>query len=208
MTSFNPNMPPHGFAPPGFQAAPPPGPPAGGPPAAPPEEEKKKRKFKKHRAHEKKLDISINSLLDILSVILVFLMKSYSTTTVQIKPSKELQVPFSWSANIVEESTSITVTLKHILMDDKPVITLEDGKIAEQDLSSGGLLIDKLFEKLQDDVAHQKKIEQRNAKAKFKGVVTIICDRYVPFPLLAQVMYTAGQAEYGQFKFALIRAER
>jgi biopolymer transport protein ExbD len=206
MTSFNPPVPP-GYVPGPMQSAPPGGgmPPAGGPP---PPEEKPFKKKKKAREPDKKLDISINSLLDILSVILVFLMKSYSTTTVQIKPSKELQVPFSWSAQIVEESTSVTVTLKHVLMDDKPVLTLENGKVAEQDLSSGGLLIDKLYEKLQDDVAHQKKIEQRNAKAKFKGIVTIIADRYVPFPLLAQVMYTAGQAEFGQFKFALIRTER
>jgi biopolymer transport protein ExbD len=206
MTSFNPPVPP-GYTPGPMQAMPPGGgvPPTGAPPV---EEQPKRKRKKKHRALDKKLDISINSLLDILSVILVFLMKSYSTTTVQIKPSKELQVPFSWSSQIVEESTSITVTLKHVLMDDKPVLTLENGKVAEQDLSSGGLLIDKLYEKLQDDVAHQKKIEQRNSKAKFKGIVTIIADRYVPFPLLAQVMYTAGQAEFGQFKFALIRSER
>ncbi len=212
MSSFGP-VPP-GYGPGGMQGMPPGGyppaayPPGAMPPGVPPVEVKKKKRHKKKRPPEKSLDISINSLLDVLSVLLVFLMKSYSTTTVQIKPSKELQVPYSWSSNIVEESSSITVTLQHILMDDKPVVTIENGKVPDNELSSGGLLIDKLFEKLQDDVAHQKKIEQRNPKAKFKGIVTIIADRYVPFPLLAQVMYTAGQAEYGQFKFALIRTER
>jgi biopolymer transport protein ExbD len=202
MSSFDPMLPP-GYAPPGMQAMPP-----GYAPAVPEQPKKKKKKGGKHHFVEKKLDISINSLLDILSVLLVFLMKSYSTTTVQIKPSRELQVPFSWSSGIVEDTTSVTITLKHIMVDDKPVLTFENGKIAEQDLSSGALLIDPLFEKLQDEVAHLKKIEQRNPRAKFKGIVTIIADRYVPFPLLAQVMYTAGQAEFGQFKFALIRSER
>ena len=202
MTSFNAPVSP-GFPMSGMQ---PMGP--GVPPAALPEEPKKKRALKKHRIQEKSLDISINSLLDILSVLLVFLMKSYSTTTVQIKPSRELQVPFSWSSGIVEDTTAVTITLKHIMVDDKPVLTFDNGKVADQDLSSGGLMIDALFEKLQDEVAHQKKIEQRNAKAKFKGVITIISDRFVPFPLLAQVMYTAGQAEFGAFKFALIRSER
>jgi biopolymer transport protein ExbD len=200
MSSFNP--------PPGY---PPPGPPAAGQmwtgfPIEPPK--KKVKKPKLHRMAAKKLDISINSLLDILSVILVFLMKSYSTTTVQIKPSKELQVPFSYSSAMVEESTSITLTLKHILVDDAPCVNVEDGKVPEQDLSAGGLLINPLFEKLQDQVAQQKKIEQKNPTAKFKGIVTIIADRYVPFPLLAEAMYTAGQAEFGIFKFALIRIER
>ncbi|MBN1959637.1 MAG: biopolymer transporter ExbD [Deltaproteobacteria bacterium] len=202
MTSFN-SGPPQGFpnanmpvVPPGYSMG------------DLPEEPKKKKKRRKIKVQERALDISINSLLDILSVLLVFLMKSYSTTTVQIKPSKELQVPFSWASGMVEDTTSITITLKNILLDDKPIISFSDGKIPEQELSEGNLRIDKLFEKIQDEVSHLKKIEARNSRAKFRGIVTVIADRYVPFPLLAQVMYTAGQAEFGQFKFALIRTER
>jgi len=165
-------------------------------------------KKKKERPPEKKLDISINSLLDILSVILVFLMKSYSTTSVQIKPSQDLQVPFSQSALLVEDSTAVTVTLKNLMVDDAPVLTLDGGKLADQDTSTGGLLIEPLFQKLQDEVAKQKKIEKKNPTAKFKGIVTIIADRYVPFPLITKIMYTAGQAEYSMFKFALVKSER
>ena len=40
------------------------------------------------------------------------------------------------------------------------------------------------------------------------GIVSFIVDRHVPFPLLAQAMYTAGQAEYSRFKFVLIKVER
>lgn len=163
---------------------------------------------KKHVHDDHAVHVNINSLLDVLSVILVFLMKSYSANTVQVKPSPALQVPFSHSTQAVQESTAVTVTLKDILVDDLPVMTFESGVVPTNFLSSGGLLIDPLFQKLQDAVDHQKKIAAVNAKAEFKGIVTIIADRNVPFSLLTEVMYTAGQAQYNKFKFAAIRSER
>jgi biopolymer transport protein ExbD len=166
------------------------------------------KKKKRHAAHEHPTDVNINSLLDVLSVILVFLMKSYSANTVQVKPSPDLQVPMSWSAQQAQESTAVTVTLKDIMVDDAPVMQFEAGKVPEQDRSSGGFLIDPLFQKLQEAVDHQKKIAQFNKKAEFKGLVTIIADRNVPFSLLTQVMYTAGQAQFSKFKFAAVKTER
>lgn len=165
---------------------------------------------KRHRTvhHEHPLHVNINSLLDVLSVILVFLMKSYSSNSVQIKPSPTLQVPFSHSLVAVQESTAVTVTLKDILVDDVPVMTFDAGTVPANFLSSGGLLIDPLFQKLQDAVDHQKKIAEVNKKADFKGIVTIIADRNVPFSLITEVMYTAGQAQFSKFKFAAIRSER
>ena len=56
------------------------------------------RPKKKHGAHgDHPLHVNINSLLDVLSVILVFLMKSYSASSINVKPSKELQLPFTRS---------------------------------------------------------------------------------------------------------------
>ena len=162
-----------------------------------------------HGAHvDHPLHVNINSLLDVLSVILVFLMKSYSANTVQVKPSADLQVPFSDSSQPVAESTAVTVTTKNIMVDDLPVMTIEHGMVPENQRSSGGLLIDPLFQKMQEAVEHQKKIAQINKKAEFKGIVTIIADRNVPFALLTQVMYTAGQAQFSKFKFAAIKTER
>ena len=167
---------------------------------------KKKKHGGVHAEHE--LHVNINSLLDVLSVILVFLMKSYSANTVQVKPSPDLQVPFSHSSQAVQESTAVTVTLKDIMVDDQPVMAFENGLIPENERSSGGYLIDPLFQKMQEAVDHQQKIAKFNAKAEFKGIVTIIADRNVPFSLLTQVMYTAGQAQFSKFKFAAIKSER
>ncbi|MBI3179915.1 MAG: biopolymer transporter ExbD [Deltaproteobacteria bacterium] len=149
--------------------------------------------------------LSITSLMDVLTIILVFLLKSYSTNPVQLKQAKDLKLPFSSSELFPEESAAVTITLSTILVNDAPVLKIENGVVPESDRSSGGYLIDPLFQKLQEEVDHQKRIAKFNPSAEFKEICTIIADRHVPFTLLAQVMYTAGQATFSKFKFAVIK---
>lgn len=171
-------------------------------------EKKKAKRMKRKNAHDRPVDVSINSLLDILSVILVFLMKSYSTSNVNVMPSKELQIPFTKSIEAASEATAVTVTLKHILVDDVPVMDLgEDGKVAEQDLAEEGMMLQPLYNKLLDEVEKRKKIMQRNTSVENKIDMTLIADRFVPFDLLTRVMYTAGQAEFSKFDFIAIKIE-
>lgn len=175
--------------------------------AAPPDAQRKKRKRRELVEPE---PLTITSLMDIMTIILVFLLKSYSANPVQLKGGDDLKLPFSTADQEPAESAAITVTLNNILVTDDSVAKLErrdDGtvQVAESDLSAGGFMIDPLFEALQKEVDKQKKIEKYNKKAKFTELVTIIVDRNVPFSLLSKVMYTAGQASFSKFKFAVVK---
>ncbi len=170
--------------------------------AAPEEGFKKRRKKKELDEPE---GLSINSLMDIMTIILVFLLKSYSTNPVSLKAAEDLKPPMSSTMIIPQESTAITITLNNLLVNDDPVLEIENGVVAESDRSSGGFLIDPLFQKLQEEVDHQKRVAKFNKSAGFTEIVTIISDRHVPFSLLSQVMYTAGQATFSKFKFLVVQ---
>lgn len=177
--------------------------PDGAPPFEMAPDGKKKRKTR--RPIEAPGGLSMNSLMDIMTIILVFLLKSYSTNPVQLKQTADLKPPSSKSQLIPKESTAVTVTVNHILINDEPVVKLTEGIIDKGDIDSGGFLIQPLFSKLEEEVSHQKKVGEFNDSAKFKGVVTLIADRHVSFKLLSQVMYTAGQAQFSKFKFLVIK---
>lgn len=168
-------------------------------PGGPPKKKKPRREL------EQPGGLSINSMMDIMTIILVFLLKSYSTDPVQLKSAPDLKPPFSSAELKPEESTVVTVTLNNILVDDKPVAQLDQGKVNQADLSSGSFLIDPLLQQLNEAVEHQKRVYSYQKKKEFEGIITIVADRHVPFELLSQVMYTAGQATFSKFKFMVVK---
>ena len=170
--------------------------------AAPPDA---RRKPKKTRQMEPVSGVTPTSLMDILTIILVFLLKSFSTDPVALKQAEDLKPPFSSAIIKAEQSTTVTLTLNHLMVDDKSVVKVEQGVVGEGDTSGGGYLIDPLFQALQEQVDHQKRIATFNSAAEFTGIITVISDRHVPFKLLSQVMYTAGQAQFSKFKFMVIK---
>ena len=50
-----------------------------------------------------------------------------------------------------------------------------------------------------------KRIKKMYKHGEWDATMTIISDRHVPFSLLSQVMYTAGQAQYSKFKFMVVK---
>lgn len=165
------------------------------------------RRKKKQRELIKPEPLSINSLMDIMTILLVFLIKSYSSDPVTLKATEDLKPPFSSAQLKPDPSTTMTLTLKGILVDDEPAVQIAtaDGQVAESDREGGGFLISPAFTKLEAAVEHQKEIASYNASAEFKGLLTIISDRNVPFSLISQAMYTAGQAGFTKFKFLVVK---
>lgn len=163
----------------------------------------KKKAKKKRDVETVSSGLSIDSLMDIMTILLVFLLKSYSADPVQIKLAPGLSLPFAHSDIKPDEATSITITSDSITVDDKKVVKLVDGKADQADIA-GDHLIQPLLDSLVEAVDHQKKINQMTKK-EFSGVVTVVADRHMSFNMLIKIMYTAGQAQFSKYKFAVIK---
>jgi len=168
----------------------------------------KKRQFsrKKRKRNENFNDLNINSLMDILTILLVFLLKSYSTDPLTIEPSADIMIPASTSSQKPKAAVSITVSKSAILVDNKPIIALKDGKIESSHKRGGedGYFIMPLSRELTNAAKQQRRLNIVNPSIKFEGLLTIVMDEQTPYRLLSEVIYTAGQAEFSKFKFATI----
>ena len=169
---------------------------------------KAKRKAKaKRRLDKDEVSVTITSLMDIMTILLVFMLKNYSTDPLNVTQTDDLQlVPSVHTEKTKKDLTPLAVTSTHILVDDNPVVQVKDGKVSASAKRDGedGYFISPLFDSLQAVVEHQRKIAQYNPSVKFEGRVLIVGDKNVPYRLLSEVMYTAGQAEFGEFEFAVI----
>jgi biopolymer transport protein ExbD len=64
-----------------------------------------------------------------------------------------------------------------------------------------------VYDALKKEVDKQKYIAQYNKAAPFTGRVNVVADKKIPYRTLMDVLYTAGQAELGEYKFMVLKSE-
>ncbi len=195
---------------------------------APPESGKKKRK---KRAGEPPLPLSINSLMDIVTIVLIYLLKSVASSAIEVN-DPAIELPVSTSQETVEEATVVMLTgpitkkmnpdtgqvvpaenIPTLVVDNKPLFPLKLAKgdngntfrVPDNQKAGGkGFVISPLKTEL---VAAKEKLEANAdlTDAEFEGKVVIVADKLTPYRVLMDILVTCGQAGYGQFKFAIIK---
>ncbi len=162
--------------------------------------------------------LNINSMMDMMTIILVFLLKSYSATDVSVAPSDDLTLPFSSSQKAPELAVNLVLEQKWILVDGERVVELDTvvdettGMTAPaipEDELQGENMIGELYEVLYDKAEQAERIGEwtKNSDLGFKGRILLQVDREMPYSVLRAVMYTAGQAKFGEFKFVVYKQE-
>jgi len=159
-------------------------------------------------------ELNITSMMDMMTIILVFLLKSYSTDDITVQGG-DLQLPVSSSLTPPKLAVNVIVSQSQILVDGEPVVALEaaadpdTGKMVPKvpDDEKLGPKILSLFEKLQAKADQSKALGERAASDEFdfKGQVLLQVDKRLPFSIVRDVMFTAGQAQFGEFRFVVIK---
>lgn len=159
--------------------------------------------------------LSITSMMDMMTIILVFLLKSYSTEDISVAPSDDLIVPVSTAIKPPKVAVSVVLSRKDIIVDGAWVMDLERGideatgeeEIKVPDEDKRGQLVSKLYDVLLEkaETAKDLGVRSSNADFEFKGEILLQCDKRLPFSVIREVMFTAGQAQFGNFRFVVIK---
>ena len=164
----------------------------------------KKRQIRKRVRRQKKeaMDIDITSLLDILVVILIFLLKSYSTSNVIINIPEEIQLPKSASVDLNQEGVTLQVSANKIFVDDQEVAEIG---VTRPMYDAARLKILPLY----NELVRKRESTENLAKSvegarKFNGVVNLVMDKTVKYGFLRKLMYTCGEAGFVKFKFVVL----
>jgi biopolymer transport protein ExbD len=163
------------------------------------------RKKRKDREAEGEIkELNITAMMDMMTIILVFLIKSYSASSITVTASEDVRPPSSTTRIIPKDTIAITVTPRAILVGDKRKVEL-DKVMGVQKQDAAGKLILPLDAALKKEIEKLKYIAERNPNAPFNHEVAIIGDKRIPYELLSSVLYTAGQNELENFRFVVIQ---
>ena len=159
--------------------------------------------------------LSITSMMDMMTIILVFLLKSYQTEDVSVAPSDDLQIPISSAQKSPKLAVNVVVSRKDIVVDGAWVLDLERSISAETgaeeiivpEADKRGQLISKLYDLMLEKAETAKELGARTGQEdfEFKGEVLLQVDKRMPFSVVREVMFTAGQAKFGNFRFVVIK---
>jgi len=175
------------------------------------------RKAIRKNTKEPEIDfLNITAMLDMMTIILVFLLKNMTSSNAAPPQSDDLKLPPSIiDTQPKEEGVALFVTKSQILLGDNPdpVVLLPDrAQLASTGLDArykrdgiNGLYITPLGNALQvvreqDKAIRAAKGEDPNAKSE----AIIIADQNTPYRLLLEVLYTLGQSEFGKFRLMVL----
>lgn len=165
------------------------------------------RRASRFRGRGKKtqvFDIDITSLLDILTILLVFLLQSYNSSGVIINVPKDIELPRSASESLNNFGVNIQVSKSQIWVDDAEVVNAETAD-KTQLYDEGGRRIVPLYNeliKIKETIKQSEKLSP-DAK-KFSGVANLVVDKSLKYNYLKRVMYTCAAAGFKEFKFVVL----
>ena len=136
----------------------------------------------------------LTSLIDVMTILLVFLIKSFSVEGNIITPSEDLILPVSTAEKPPRPRCSIEITRTELLAEGRH---LED--IAAI-MSSDSLLVPQLFSWM--------KLQRATATDSLKAPeVMIQCDREIEYAIVKKVMYTCSKAGFTDFSVLVLQED-
>ncbi len=190
------------------------------PPAAPPgrparDRQKRERELRRARRRARQStgeikELNITAMMDMMTIILVFLLKSYSASSLAVNLSDDLRLPASSTQVKPQDSINLTISMREVTVNDRAAVRVENGTIPASYKAQGradAFYVGAIHDALKKEVDKQKYVARYNQSAPFTGRVNVIADRRIPYRTLMEVLYTAGQAELGEYRFMVLKSE-
>jgi len=160
------------------------------------------------------LSLNLTPMIDIFSILVTFLLMSFSTDPTNHDVDANLELPDSVTMVTMDEVPSIVVNRNEIFVNNKKLVTLENGKVPQADIQQGAIMPVYLALKEIDDANAKATAELRgeappvdaNGEKKAKpGEITIEMDKKHEFQLLKRIMLSGQQANFITFKLLVAK---
>jgi biopolymer transport protein ExbD len=178
------------------------------------------RKAIRRNKREPEIDfLNITAMLDLMTIILVFMLKSMAASSAAIPQSKDLSLPASvMVAEASQEGVVVVISKSQILVGDdpNPIVLLP----SREQLAQSG--IDAKYKRsgpndlyivpLANALSHARETDKAIRAAKgldpSSSEAIIVADGTTPYRLLIEVLFTLGQSEFGKYHLMVISGKK
>jgi biopolymer transport protein ExbD len=173
------------------------------------------RKEIKRRAVEPEINfLNITAMMDMMTIILVFLLKTMSASSASIPQSGDLTMPKSvLTTEASQEGLAVLISKSSIVVDDAVVCPVPadsthgiEGKYKRS--GPNDLYIVPLANALQSWRERDRQIRVATGKDPSSSEAIIIADSGTPYRLLVEVLFTLGQTEFAKFHLMVLQGQK
>lgn len=168
----------------------------------------------KHSKREVVAILSLTAMVDMFTVLVVFLLQNYNATGQVLYIPKEVTLPKAEQIKELKPAVVVTISEKEILIDRTPVVSTSDLRGQTE------WMIQPLYIQLVEALKKSKEDFELNLQQKLKEAVTnnpsssagndmdwnkvtIQADKGMDFLTIKKVMYTVTEAGAGEINFAV-----
>ncbi|MCW5570050.1 MAG: biopolymer transporter ExbD [Steroidobacteraceae bacterium] len=157
-----------------------------------------RRMAKNHERHRGDLDLNLIPMIDILTVLVMFLLV-YSTEVEVIQNTKGIEIPQSIAEAQPKDSVVLMVTTTDLFVQGEHVTSLAEIR------ASSSPLIEPLRAALKRPLLVGRAMTEKDLAAR---EITILGDKSIPYDVLKKVMATCTDADYGRISLATLQKEK
>jgi biopolymer transport protein ExbD len=163
----------------------------------------KKSPFVKNRTQSEEMSLQITSMADIFTILLVFLLKSFSTGSVNVTPTNGMLLPQANGPEAAIEALKVEVSQDAVQIEGHPVAPLHQFAFEPSDLQNNNTS-QSLTKALEKERQRQLLIAQANSDVKVDPKIVVVADQRVPYGTIKTVLASAAVHGYTDFKLAVV----
>jgi len=159
--------------------------------------------------------LNITAMLDMMTIILVFLLKGMATSSASIPQSKDMTLPTSIiTSEPAQEGTTVVISKTQILVGDDPhpiVLLPSRDSLAQSGIDAkykrngpNDLYVVPLANALQAARQTDKQVRMAKGLDPTWSEAIVIADQTTPYRLLIEVLFTLGQSEFAKYHLMVL----
>jgi biopolymer transport protein ExbD len=150
-----------------------------------------RKSFLKREQPSTEMNLQITSMADIFTILLVFLLKSFSVGAFQIAPSAAITLPQAKAQERSVQALRVEVGQNAVFVDGRAIARISNFSFSPSDLEKDGVS--------RSLVSSLKKVEGQK--------IVVIADQRAPYATIKTVLASAAVQGYTDFKLAVTNVE-
>jgi biopolymer transport protein ExbD len=159
--------------------------------------------------------LNITAMLDMMTIILVFLLKGMATSSASIPQSRDMTLPTSIiTSEPAQEGTTVVISKTQILVGDDPhpvVMLPSRDSLAQSGIDAkykrngpNDLYVVPLANALQAARQTDKQVRMAKGLDPSSSEAIVVADQTTPYRLLIEVLFTLGQSEFAKYHLMVL----